>query len=320
MIVATDVMRIGRSRMRPASSTAETVSSPRAFSWLVYSTSRIEFLLTKPISKIMPISLYRLIVAPDRCRIAASFSVASAPVMASGTASSTVQGCTSDSNCDASTMNTTSSATPNAKYNAPALSRNSRDSPARAVVVPGGNTWRALIFGTIAIERDPQLRLVHDEIGLHVREAFDLRGATHERSHDFRELREIRILHHVLDRLRKADRSWSVRERHDAGDAHELGEQPADHLLDGRMALAKVHEDGADERAVNPSGEPAHDREVAVDVGGPTDDLLDLSHVAIGVWERRTLRTTHNNEEKPTIVVGDQLVLQASRRDRKSVV
>src|SRR5207253_7606970 len=112
-------------------------------SWLVYSTSRIEFLLTKPISKIMPISLYRLIVAPDRCRIAASFSVASAPVMASGTASSTVQGCTSDSNCDASTMNTTSSATPNAKYNAPELSRNSRDSPARAVVVPGGNTWRA---------------------------------------------------------------------------------------------------------------------------------------------------------------------------------
>src|SRR2546429_3301722 len=142
MIVATDVMRMGRSRMRPASSTAETVSSPRAFSWLVYSTSRIEFLLTKPISKIMPIPLSRWTVAPDRCRIAASFSVASAPVMASGTASSTVQGCTSDSNCDASTMNTTSSATPNAKYNAPELSRNSRDSPARAVVVPGGNTWR----------------------------------------------------------------------------------------------------------------------------------------------------------------------------------
>src|SRR3989442_13874715 len=175
----------------------------------------------------------------------------------------------------------------------------------------------AKIFGTIAIERDPQLRLVHEEIGLHVREAFDLRGATHERSHDFRELREIRILHHVLDRLRKADRSWSVGERHDAGDANELGEQPADHLLDGRMALAKVLEDDADERAVHPSGEPAHDREVPVDVGGPTDDLLDLSHVAIGVWERRTLRTTHHHEEKPTIVVGDQLVLQASRRENK---
>src|SRR5690242_18752507 len=66
MIVATDVMRIGRSRIRPASRTAETVSSPRAFSWLVYSTSRIEFLLTRPISKIMPISLYRLIVAPEK--------------------------------------------------------------------------------------------------------------------------------------------------------------------------------------------------------------------------------------------------------------
>src|SRR5881397_4375939 len=99
--------------------------------------------------------------------------------------------------------------------------------------------------------------------------------------------------------------------------AHELGEQPADHLLDGRPALAKVLEDDADEPAVHPSGEAADDREVPVDVGGPTDDLLDLSHVAIGIWERRTLRTTHNDEEKPTIVVGDQLVLQASRRENK---
>src|SRR2546422_4672898 len=68
--------------------------------------------------------------------------VASAPVTASGTASSTGNGCTSDSNCDASTMNTTSRATPKAKYSTPPLSFNSRDSPASAVVLPGGNTCR----------------------------------------------------------------------------------------------------------------------------------------------------------------------------------
>ena len=75
----------------------------------MYSTSRIEFLVTRPISRIMPIWLYRLSVAP------ASLSVNSAPVTASGTASSTVNGWTSDSNWLASTMNTTSSASRNAK-------------------------------------------------------------------------------------------------------------------------------------------------------------------------------------------------------------
>ena len=64
MIVATDVIRMGRSRIRPASSTASSVSMPRSFSWLVYSTSRIEFLVTRPISRIMPIWLYRLMVEP----------------------------------------------------------------------------------------------------------------------------------------------------------------------------------------------------------------------------------------------------------------
>src|SRR6266566_583751 len=79
MIVATDVMRIGRNRIRPASSTADIVSIPFAFSWFVYSTSRIEFLLTRPIRRIIPIWLYKFIVAPDRWMIAANFRVASAP-------------------------------------------------------------------------------------------------------------------------------------------------------------------------------------------------------------------------------------------------
>src|SRR5881296_2086699 len=43
MIVATDVMRIGRSRMRPASITAASVSMPRAFNWFVYSILLVEY-------------------------------------------------------------------------------------------------------------------------------------------------------------------------------------------------------------------------------------------------------------------------------------
>src|SRR5204862_4041109 len=68
MVVATDVMRIGRRRIRPASRTAATVSRPFALSWFVYSTSRIEFLQTSPIKRIIPIWLYKFIVAPERWR------------------------------------------------------------------------------------------------------------------------------------------------------------------------------------------------------------------------------------------------------------
>ena len=55
MIVATEVMRIGRNRMRPASRRAATGSSPFSRSWFVYSTSRIEFFATSPIRRIIPI-------------------------------------------------------------------------------------------------------------------------------------------------------------------------------------------------------------------------------------------------------------------------
>ena len=62
--VATEVMRMGRRRIRPASSAASIVAMPRSLSWLMYSTSRIEFLVTSPISRIMPIWLYTLSVEP----------------------------------------------------------------------------------------------------------------------------------------------------------------------------------------------------------------------------------------------------------------
>jgi hypothetical protein len=123
-MAATDVIRIGRSRMRPASRIAATGSMPPARRSFAYVTSRMEFFDTRPISRIMPIWLNTLSVEP------AIQSAPSAPVTASGTASSTVNGCSIDSNCAASTMYTKTSASVNAKASAPPLSRNSRDSPA----------------------------------------------------------------------------------------------------------------------------------------------------------------------------------------------
>ena len=58
IIVATVVMRIGRNRMRPASSMAVVGSAPSAMRWLANSTRRIEFLVTNPNNSTMPIRLY----------------------------------------------------------------------------------------------------------------------------------------------------------------------------------------------------------------------------------------------------------------------
>ena len=137
MMVAMDVITMGRSRILPASSIASVALMPLAFSWLPYSTNRIEFLVTIPTSRIIPIWLNRLSVEP------ASSRVTSAPVTARGTASNTVNGCTRDSNCAASTMYTATRASRNAKYSAVPLSSSSRDSPASATLLPRGSTSRA---------------------------------------------------------------------------------------------------------------------------------------------------------------------------------
>ena len=53
-IVAVEVIRIGRSRIGHACSSASWRSVPCARIWLVKSTSRIEFFLAMPISRISP--------------------------------------------------------------------------------------------------------------------------------------------------------------------------------------------------------------------------------------------------------------------------
>ena len=53
-IVAIDVMRIGRSRIGQASSSASWRETPPARTWFVKSTSMIEFFFAIPTSRISP--------------------------------------------------------------------------------------------------------------------------------------------------------------------------------------------------------------------------------------------------------------------------
>ena len=53
-MVAIEVMRIGRSRTGQACRSASRRDSPRSRIWFVKSTSRIEFFLAIPISRMIP--------------------------------------------------------------------------------------------------------------------------------------------------------------------------------------------------------------------------------------------------------------------------
>ena len=63
-IIATVVMMIGRSRIRPACSSASARSFPSPRSWLVKSTSRMPFFVTSPMSMMIPIIVITFMLPP----------------------------------------------------------------------------------------------------------------------------------------------------------------------------------------------------------------------------------------------------------------
>ena len=168
----------------------------------------------------------------------------------------------------------------------------------------------AQVLGAVSVERHTQLRFVHKEIGLRVHETLDLGHATHKGAHHVGELREIGILHDVLDRRAKANRARGKGVCQHSRDAHELREHASDCLVYRRVPLAPVLHDDADERAVHAAGEPPDDREIPVDVRGSANDLLNLAHVAVGIRQRRAFRAPHGHEEEAAVVGRDQLPLQ----------
>ncbi len=97
-IRAIAVISTGRMRMGAALRIASRLSTPSSRSWLAKSTSRIEFLVTRPKSRMIPIRLNRFSVWP------VIQSPPSDPTIASGTASITVSEWNRLSNCAASTM------------------------------------------------------------------------------------------------------------------------------------------------------------------------------------------------------------------------
>ena len=92
------VIRIGRSRVRPASTVASISGLPRARSTFAKSTSSTPFDTTMPTIMMMPMKLFTLSVVPVR------YSIRNTPVTPSGTLNMITSGSISDLNCDASTM------------------------------------------------------------------------------------------------------------------------------------------------------------------------------------------------------------------------
>ena len=98
-IVAIVVIRIGRSRVRPASIVASISGLPRARSTLAKSTSSTPFDTTMPTIMMMPMKLFTLQRRARQPRASTN-----TPVTPSGTLNMMTSGSSSDLNCDASTM------------------------------------------------------------------------------------------------------------------------------------------------------------------------------------------------------------------------
>jgi len=98
-MVAMVVMRMGRSRVRPARTTAETMSRPsRSRSTLAKSTSSTPLETTIPTIMMIPMKLLTESVVP------VTQSMRKTPETPSGTLNMITSGSSSERNCEASTM------------------------------------------------------------------------------------------------------------------------------------------------------------------------------------------------------------------------
>ncbi len=97
MMVAMEVIRIGRRRTVDASTMAWCTLRPSSRSWLANSTIRMPFFAARPTSMTMPIWLNRLSVPP------LTYRPMKAPSTPSGTVSMITSGWMKLSNCAAST-------------------------------------------------------------------------------------------------------------------------------------------------------------------------------------------------------------------------
>ena len=93
--MATVVMMIGRSRMRPAVNNASLRAAPPSRCWFAKSTSRIPFFVTRPISMMMPIIVITLMLS----RVMSSATVT--PMKLSGSASMIAKGWRNEPKSDA---------------------------------------------------------------------------------------------------------------------------------------------------------------------------------------------------------------------------
>ena len=131
---ASDVIRIGRSRMRAASTAASAIVIPRWRSCSANSTIRMPFFADRPISITSPIWQYTSLMSPrPHC-------AASAPRMASGTDSRMMNGSVRLSYCAASVRYTSSRPRPKMIVAWLPAAISSRERPAHANVIPCGST------------------------------------------------------------------------------------------------------------------------------------------------------------------------------------
>jgi hypothetical protein len=133
--VARVVIRIGLKRATDASSTASILFIPFSLCWLANSTMRIPFLVTKPISMMIPIWEKIFSDCPKTDKLI------TAPASARGTVIMMIKGSTKLSNCAASTRKINTRAKRKAFCVLEELSAKSLEDPLRLVVNDSSSTF-----------------------------------------------------------------------------------------------------------------------------------------------------------------------------------
>ncbi len=144
-MVAIAVIRIGRSRCRPPSTTASRTPMPWARYWLTRSSSTMAFVTTMPTSMSTPISAGTLSAVP------LTSSRAIAPVAANGMETSRMSACTTLRNVAIMIRKTIAIAASTARPRSAKVSRCSALTPPRENVAPGTSIASSRLCSSVLI-------------------------------------------------------------------------------------------------------------------------------------------------------------------------
>ena len=176
-----------------------------------------------------------------------------------------------------------------------------------------GSDRHADVGRPLPVEGDVELRILEEQVAVHVPQVGQLSGAREDALRQRRELVQARgrTLDDDLDvaEAAPAERGRVDGEDHGLGDLEEAPEEPGDDLLLLDVPLVPVAEPREDVSQRGVPGPPpagADDGEEALDLGDRAEPFLDLHQRLTGVGGRGALRRADDREDAAAVLDGQE--------------